>query len=51
MIGYIQDREDVKYSYVDWMEEQGISAESYEKYARELKHGDTDLSYKEWLKK
>jgi len=51
IIGYIQDNEKVTYCYADWMEENGVSAENFATWEREVKHGDTDLSYKEWLKK
>jgi hypothetical protein len=33
------------------MEDKGISADSYATYERQHKRGDTELSYKEWLKK
>lgn len=50
-IDCIQDNEGAEYTYVDWMEEHGVTAENYAEWAVAVKYGETELSYKEWLKK
>lgn len=50
-IDCIQDNDDAEFTYVDWMEEHGISAEKYEDWAKAVKYGETEKSFKEWLKK
>ena len=47
----IQDVDGADYTYVDWMEENGISAENFKDWQNEVKYGETELSYTEWLKK
>ncbi len=48
---YVKDVEGADFTYVDWMEENGIDAASHEKWAEETEDGATKLSYKEWLGK
>jgi len=48
---YIQDNKNSEFTYLDWMEERGITAENHEKYLNDVKYGRTELSYKEWLEK
>ncbi|MBQ2729445.1 MAG: extracellular solute-binding protein [Clostridia bacterium] len=50
-IDCIQDNEGVEFTYVDWMEEKGISADNFADWENDVKYGRTELSYKEWLKK
>jgi len=46
----IKDSEDPDaYTYVDWMAEHGVTEANFAKWQKEVKTGDTDLSYKEWL--
>lgn len=48
---YIKDDEAYEYTFRDYMEENGITVESYEKWEKEVDNGSTTLSYKEWLGK
>lgn len=35
--------------YKAWMESEGISEDNYNEWEREVRHGNTDLSYKDWI--
>lgn len=35
--------------YKDWMDDHGITEENYVEWARLVKNGETDLSYKDWI--
>ncbi len=50
-IDCIQDNDGAEFTYVDWMEEKGISADNHADWKYDVKHNDTELSYKEWLEK
>ena len=45
----IKDIEDAEYTYKDWMEEKGVSAENFEQWTKETNKQETSLSYKEWI--
>ena len=44
----IRDIEEAEYTFRNWMEEHNVSVDSHEKWEKEVNHGTTKLSYKEW---
>lgn len=48
---YIQNNDNSEFTYVDWMEDHGVTADNYVEWKYEVKDNKTDLSYNEWLKK